>query len=252
MREHSAGEETHQHFDMVARAVRLLADRANRRTVHVGAAGLYLYDVPLRQKLPGLLRHLRLPRHVAHCYLRRTRHTHAFSASWPTLFLGAEGTHSSLHVDQWQGHFWMYVCYGAKKWTLFHPDDLPLLYPSWAHGGLHPSFPPLAALEADPAAYPLFARARRAELVLRPGQLLFVPGGTPHHVENLHDTLAVAGNFLDDSNLDAALRDMRVMGMRDAAVAAAADALDEIDFDTDEGMVEGCLPAAELVCEAEP
>lgn len=40
VREHSAGEETHQHFDMVARAVRLLADRANRRTVHVGAAGL--------------------------------------------------------------------------------------------------------------------------------------------------------------------------------------------------------------------
>lgn len=39
VREHSSSEEAHQHFDMVARAVRLLADRANRRTVHVGAAG---------------------------------------------------------------------------------------------------------------------------------------------------------------------------------------------------------------------
>lgn len=78
-----------------------------------------------------------------------------------------------------------------------------------------------------------------------------MPGGTPHHVENLEDTLAVAGNFLDDSNYEAALRDMRVMGLRDAAVAAAADALDEMEFDPEEGMVEECLAAEELVFEAE-
>ena len=28
----------------------------------------------------------------------------------------------------------MYVCYGAKRWTLFHHDDTHLLYPSWEHG----------------------------------------------------------------------------------------------------------------------
>ena len=61
----------------------------------------------------------------------------------------------------------------------------------------------------------------------------------------------MAGNFLDDSNYEAALRDMRVMGLRDAAVAAAADALDEMEFDPEEGMVEECLAAEELVFEAE-
>ena len=64
------------------------------------ARGLYMYDVPIRQRLPSLLHYLKLPRHVAHCYLRQTRSMHAFSASWPTLFLGGEGTRSSLHVDQ--------------------------------------------------------------------------------------------------------------------------------------------------------
>lgn len=217
------------------------------------ATGMYMYDVSLRQRLPGLLYggHLRLPRHVQHCYLRKTRHTHAFSASWPTLFLGGDTTSSSLHLDQWHGHFWMYVVYGEKRWTLYHPDDTHLLYPSWDGGGLYPTFPTPAELAADPVAYPLYPRARKTEVRLRAGELLFVPAGTPHHVENLRDTLAVAGNFLDDSNYEQALAEMRVMGLRDAAVAAAADALDEMDFDADDGMVEGCLPADELVFEVE-
>ena len=219
------------------------------------ADGLYMYDVSLRQRLPGLLHggHLRLPRHVQHCYLRQTRHTHAFSASWPTLFLGGDRTSSSLHLDQWHGHFWMYVVYGEKRWTLYHPDDAHLLYPSWEGngGGLYPTFPTPAELAADPAAYPLYPTARRAEVRLRAGELLFVPAGTPHHVDNCRDTLAVAGNFLDDSNYARALAEMRVMGLRDAAVAAAADALDEMDFDADDGMVEGCLPADQLVFKVE-
>ena len=86
---------------------------------------------------------------------------------------------------------------------------------------------------------------------MRAGDLLFVPGGTPHCVENLEDTLAVAGNFVDDSNYEAALRDMRVLGLRAAAVAATAAALDEIEFDPEEGMLEGCLPAEQLVFEAD-
>lgn len=38
-----------------------------------------------------------------------------------------------------------------------------------------------------------------------------MPGGAPHLVVNLTDTVAFAGNFLDDSNLDAAMADIREM-----------------------------------------
>ena len=74
----------------------------------------------------------------------------------------------SEQVDQWHGHFWMYVCYGAKRWTLFHPEDTPFLYPSWEHGGLSPQFPSLAALEADPATYAGCLSHRRRRRLNRP------------------------------------------------------------------------------------
>ena len=37
-------------------------------------------------------------------------------------------------------------------------------------------------------------------------QVLFVPSGAPHLVVNLTDTVAFAGNFLDDSNLEAGVQ----------------------------------------------
>ena len=215
------------------------------------AEGMYLYDLSLHKRLPDVLHHLRLPRHFAHCHLKRTRHAHAFSKAWPTLFLGARGTRSTLHVDQWHGHFWMYCLFGCKRWTFFHPDDLPLLYPDWTHGGLHPKFPSLYELQAQPERYPLFARARRREVIVHPGEVLFVPGGTPHAVENLTDSLAVAGNFVDESNLEAVLADMGWMGECDPALKEAASALAEMEHEEAEldalvGL-EQPMPAEQLV-----
>ena len=47
-------------------------------------------------------------------------------------------------------------------------------------------------------------------MVLEAGELLFVPRGSPHAVENLGATVAVSGNFVDASNaagVAASLRD---------------------------------------------
>ena len=40
-------------------------------------------------------------------------------------------------------------------------------------------------------------------LLCSAGEMLFVPGGAPHAVENVTDCLAIAGNFVDESNLQA-------------------------------------------------
>lgn len=144
----------------------------------------------------------------------------------------------------------MYTLFGCKRWTLFHPEDAPLLYPRWGGAKLEPTFPSLHELTTRPDLYPLFPRARRLSLVLEPGQLLFVPGGTPHAVENLSDCLALAGNFVDDSNVEAALADLRVLGVRDANVMAVADALAEMELEAEEGMVEELLPVTELAVRA--
>ena len=68
---------------------------------------LYLYDCSIPLKLPTLTERLNVPVWFSHDWLHRTRERHAFSRSWPSLFVGAPGTRSSLHIDQWKGHFWM-------------------------------------------------------------------------------------------------------------------------------------------------
>ena len=66
-----------------------------------------------------------------------------------------------------------YTLFGCKRWILFHPEDTALLYPDWSHGGLHPRFPSLHALQAQPEKYPLFKQARRREVVRRTHQLSY-------------------------------------------------------------------------------
>ena len=111
--------------------------------------GSYLYDCAIPLKLPSLSHGVRVPRYFAHDFLQRTRMTHAFSASWPSLFVAAPHTRSSLHVDQWKGNFWMAMVKGTKRWTLFHREDIPFLSPDYGRGTLDPGFPSLVELDAS-------------------------------------------------------------------------------------------------------
>lgn len=52
-------------------------------------------------------------------------------------------------------------------------------------------------------------RCGHVEVVLEPGELLFVPSGSPHRVENLGPTLAVSGNFADETNVCEVARHLR-------------------------------------------
>eukprot|EP00039_Didymoeca_costata_P012864 m.187407 g.187407 ORF g.187407 m.187407 type:complete len:723 (-) comp15608_c0_seq2:5437-7605(-) len=200
------------------------------------ADGMYLFDCSIPKYLPTLLENLRIPRYFAHDYLTRTMRDHAWSKAWPALFVGAAGTQSSLHVDQWHGSFWMVMVSGHKRWTLFHPDDMALLYPSWSRGTLAPEFPTLEELQTQPNKYPGFCHARKQVVVISPGDVLFVPGGTPHHVENLGNTISYAGNFVDAANFDRVLQDMKTMGWKDGQLKQAYSALDEVELDAEMGM----------------
>lgn len=209
---------------------------------------LYLYDVSLPLQLPALLEHVRVPRYFAHCRLQRTRLRHCFDRSWPTLFIGAQGTRSQLHVDQWHGHFWMTVVSGSKHWSVWHPDDAHLLSPKVPVGRTHPIFPDIAVLEKSDD----FTKARRLDFTLHEGETLFVPGGSPHFVVNAEDSAAFAGNFVDESNYDASLADMGAMASKecvgsDSAIAGVVRALDEVEWDPDDiGLHPELLQPAQL------
>jgi len=252
--------------------------------------GTYLYDCAIPLKLPSLLSSIRIPRYFAHDFLQRTRHTHAFTASWPSLFVAAPHTKSSLHVDQWRGNFWMAMVRGTKRWSLFHADDVHLLSPDYTRGTLDPSFPRMHEMDAirkeaaekrntdgkddgnitwtDMAPestsqkkttspftgpHPFLPFARRWDVNLQAGEVLFVPSGFPHVVHNLDVTVSFAGNYVDESNLDAALRDMELLGNKyGESMEKSWKAIDELYFDLeDEVFVDDVLEPKQLVVKYE-
>jgi len=51
------------------------------------------------------------------------------------------------------------------------------------------------------------------EAVLEAGDIIFVPRGWPHQVENLATSVALSANFIDASNLEAACREAEILGL---------------------------------------
>ena len=133
----------------------------------------------------------------------------------PTLFLAAGGTGSSLHVDTLKTHFWMMLCHGAKRWRLVDRDDVSLLHPMYLTD-LNPVFPAdlnaVESLDSELAPYTAFEGAIY-EVLLQPGDLIFVPAGWPHQVDNVETSVAVSANFVDATNLVQCLEEAEILGI---------------------------------------
>lgn len=173
----------------------------------------YLVDYPILLHFPQLLQDFRLPIYFGADLLQAAPEGALYKDSWPSLFVGPAGSRSSLHIDSFGSNFWMLLLTGRKKWIFYPPDEAPLLYPNYDFS-LDPFF------QFDPLSdspnykdYPVAARTHPYEVVLRPGELLFVPSGSPHCVINLDDTVAISGNYVDSSNLEAARRELGVAGL---------------------------------------
>lgn len=79
----------------------------------------------------------------------------------------------------------------------------------------------LSAEAADRAlsSHPLLALTHPRECVLEAGELLFVPYGSPHRVENLENSLAISANFVNGSNFEAVGKELKVNGLLDPRAA---------------------------------
>lgn len=152
----------------------------------------YLRFSPLMDKNPELKNELNLS------WLQNMQGDRTFAhASY--MFVGGIGQKTLLHTDQPCNLYVQIV--GEKKWTLFSPDDSALLYPQVGNTAYIKS--PVDVDEADHIRFPLFKHARSFEVVLKPGDVLYVPPHTWHFVENLTDTIAVGYRY---SSLRAALK----------------------------------------------
>jgi hypothetical protein len=80
-----------------------------------------------------------LPAFAAEDLLSRLPEGCRYRRAWPSLFVAPQGASSHLHIDALQTHFWMALAAGQKRWTFFHPDDTPLLYPDYRYSS-EPTF----------------------------------------------------------------------------------------------------------------
>lgn len=112
-----------------------------------------------------------------------------------------------------------------SRWTFFPPDDLPLLYPVY-HDSTDAVFE-VNLSEPDLCRYPLLSLTHPLTVTLSPGELLFVPAGSPHRVENLEPSLAISANFVDPSNLEGVMRELEINGLRDPRAHALLQTLEE-------------------------
>jgi ribosomal protein L16 Arg81 hydroxylase len=105
------------------------------------------------------------------------------------LWFGPAGTVTPLHHDALNVLLTQVV--GSKLVTLIPSFDLPLIY---NHVGVYSE----VDLESpDYLRYPLFRQTSRMEVVLEPGQALFIPVGWWHHVRSLDVSISVSfTNFL--------------------------------------------------------
>ena len=179
-----------------------------------------------------------------------------YYAKWkfhqPSLWFGSKGTLTPLHKDGADNFAVLYI--GAKRFLLFSPTEAANIYYTREPDDTL-NWSQLAAIKAEHLAeahakrlmgeapelfarWPRLADAEYSVADVTAGQVLYLPAGWAHAIDNYEDTLMV--NFwlanrrmvLSDSNkkearaMEKALRRREKADARAAAAAAAAAAVD--------------------------
>ncbi|KAK3754412.1 hypothetical protein QZH41_000776 [Actinostola sp. cb2023] len=78
--------------------------------------------------------------------------------------------------------------------TFVRKEDLPCLYP-YCDEDLNIAFNADIS-RPDLKDFPLLSTITPLECVLEPGEILFIPHGTPYYVETLDDSLSITGKVI--------------------------------------------------------
>jgi hypothetical protein len=106
------------------------------------------------------------------------------------VYAGPNASKSPLHIDTIGTHAWLAQLIGKKRWKLFSPSDVPESYLQKGADAFRP----------DRARFPRLTTAACWEATLEPGEIIFVPYGWRHQIENDGPSLALTGNYVDASN----------------------------------------------------
>lgn len=96
----------------------------------------------------------------------------------PFMFFGGEGSHVALHFDIDMSNVFLNQIHGRKRVVLFPADQSRNLY---QHPFTVASYVDLN--RPDYEKYPALAKAKGFEVMLQPGESLFMPSGYWHYIE---------------------------------------------------------------------
>ncbi|TCO59554.1 cupin-like domain-containing protein [Actinocrispum wychmicini] len=152
----------------------------------------YLHDVPLFRFFPALLADVTpFPLHLLPDWYRPNW------SEYTQHFMGPTGSVTPLHFDTLLTNNLFFHLSGRKQFTLIPAEQRDLCYPrGWRWARFDPTAP-------DFETFPLAAQVSPVTVVLEPGDVLYMPPGTLHHVANL--SLSVSFN-IDWHTADSARR----------------------------------------------
>lgn len=106
-------------------------------------------------------------------------------------FIGGKGSITPMH-NEIPCNVYVQI-HGRKRWVLYPPDDFTLL-------GTHAERRPYFFTNANPdfqedEKYPFLKYAGKIEIIIEPGDILYVPPFYWHYVENITDSISVAYKF---------------------------------------------------------
>jgi hypothetical protein len=110
------------------------------------------------------------------------------------LWIGHKGNLTPLHYDTWHGC--LAQLSGRKRVTLISPQQTSKIYQEspWSLKSFSTRLPQNSK-DADEIQFPKARQLRRLELVLEPGQLLYIPPYWWHEVESLDNSISLAVRY---------------------------------------------------------
>lgn len=122
------------------------------------------------------------------------------------LFFGGQGNQYSLHKDFYHTNAWITQLYGQKKFVLFPGDQDEYLYAGQV--GYAKFLSPVNILKPDFAKHPKYHLAKPIEVILEPGETIFVPNGVWHTTVAMGQNISVIYDQLNKTNYPAWRKDM--------------------------------------------
>ncbi|WP_126337457.1 cupin-like domain-containing protein [Legionella spiritensis] len=138
---------------------------------------LYLIHSSIPGHYPELMKEIDIPHYVDQ---ERLRHIN--------LWVGQAGNVSPLHFDT--NNNVLCEIYGRKKIFIYPPNQMSLLYP-YSCFSRAPYVSPVRVTEPDLDKHPKFSQAKPVEIILHPGDILYIPPFWWHQVYNLDLTISV-------------------------------------------------------------